>query len=470
MRKYRYLVSVLLLVAVVLSACGGANNSNSTPGANTTPGAGENETPVTGGEVDVTPTLAVTDMVETSPTVEATVAPTTDAGAVDATATPAEGAAVDTTPTSEVPVTGVDEECNPYLLRNYLEMEVVDNTGNLIGEVDGIVIYRDAALGAAAVDQTGVTGAADATATPGAGGGAADATATPAAGAADATPTTDAAGGTGAGAGALNAADYGAPMVAYVVLDLDDASEMGDQDVLVPFSALTAPEANLPVVAGGTGDNTGAAGTGTDNPTATQAAGEAAATPTAGVDDQGNIVDTACVVTFNGEMATLTGAPLLENDNWPDFTTEGWDEEFNTYWTTNGVSADFTGPNGETMGSPVVLRDGFEDIDVENANGDDIGEIEDFVIDSATGRFQYAVLAAGGFLGIGEKYIPVPVNQVLWGNFDDDVEDMGEVVVNVPEDAWENAPSFDDLNVIDFTTDAWHSDVDTFWVDMNPAQ
>lgn len=443
MRKVHLIVSMVLLAAVVLSACGGANNSSGTPGANTTPGENANETPITVGEVDVTPTLAITDIIEQTPTAEVTVEPTT--GAVDATATPAEGAAVGTTPTAEVPVTGIDGECNPYLLRGYLEMEVVDNTGNLIGEVDGIVIYRDAALGAGTVvDGTGETGAADAT------------------------PTADAAGDAGIGAGALNAADYGAPMVAYVVLDLDDASNLGDQDVIVPFSALTAPEANLPIVAGVPSDNTGAAGT--DYPVATPAAGEATTTPTPGVDDQGNIVETVCVVTFNGELTTLTGAPLLENDNWPDFTVDGWDEAFNTYWTTNGVPVDFTGPNGETMGSPVVLRDGFEDIDVENANGDDIGEIEDFVIDPATGRFQYAVLAAGGFLGIGEKYIPVPVNQVIWGNLDDDAADMGEVVINVPEDAWENAPSFDDLNVIDFTTDAWHSDVDTFWVDLNPVQ
>lgn len=452
MRKVYFFISMLLLVSVVLSACGGANNSSGTPGADTTPGAGANETPITGGEVDVTPTLAITDIIELSPTVEATVVPTiTDTGTVDATATPDEGSTVDMTPTSEVPVTGIDGECNPYLLRNFLEFEVVDNTGNLIGEVDGIVIYRDAALGAGAVvDGTGETGAADATATP-------------AAGAVDATPTIEA-------AGSMTAGDYGAPMVAYIVLDLNDASNFGDQDVIVPFSAFTAPEALLPIVAGGTGENTGAEGTGTDNPPATPAAGEGTATPTPGVDDQGNIVETACVVTFNGELTTLTGALLLENDNWPDFMVDGWDEELNTYWTTNGVPVDFTGPNGETMGSPVVLREGFEDIDVENANGDDIGEIEDFVIDPVTGRFQYAVLAAGGFLGIGEKYVPVPINQVLWGSFDDDAADMGEVVINVPEDAWENAPSFDDLYVIDFTTEAWHADVDTFWVDLNPVQ
>ncbi len=443
MRKYRFIISVLLMAAVVLSACGGANTGNGNNMEGTPDTGVANETPITGGEVDVTPTLALTDIVDESPTVEAT---------VDATATPAEGAAVDTTPTAQVPVTGIDEECNPYLLRNYLAYKVVDNTGNLIGEVDGIVIYRDAALG---MNTTSAGEAGMATATPGT-----DVVAT---------PTVDpAAGSMGTGLSGMNAADYGAPMVAYAIIDLGDTTQMGDQDVLVPFSALTAPEAHLPIVAGGE-DETGM--TDPADATATPAAGDAAvATPTLGVDDQGNFVDTACVLTFNGEMATLIGAPLMENDNWPDLTVDGWNDDFNNYWTTNGQSVDFAGPNGEAMGNPVVLRDGFNDIDVENTNGDDIGEIEDFVIDPSTGRFQYAVLAAGGFLGIGERYIPVPVNQVLWGNFDDELEDMGEVVINVPEDAWESAPSFDDLNLIDFTGDAWHADVDTFWMDLNPAR
>src|SRR5688572_27071093 len=46
--------------------------------------------------------------------------------------------------------------------------------------------------------------------------------------------------------------------------------------------------------------------------------------------------------------------------------------------------------------------------DVENPQGEDLGDIKDVVLDSQTGRIAYAVLTFGGFLGLGEKYYAVP--------------------------------------------------------------
>jgi len=45
---------------------------------------------------------------------------------------------------------------------------------------------------------------------------------------------------------------------------------------------------------------------------------------------------------------------------------------------------------------------------VRNMNGEDLGTIEDIVIDIDTGRVLYAVVHYGGFLGIGGKLFPVP--------------------------------------------------------------
>jgi sporulation protein YlmC with PRC-barrel domain len=46
--------------------------------------------------------------------------------------------------------------------------------------------------------------------------------------------------------------------------------------------------------------------------------------------------------------------------------------------------------------------------DVRNPLGEEIGEIRQLMIDPQTGRVQYAVVAMGGFLGLGEKDILVP--------------------------------------------------------------
>lgn len=45
---------------------------------------------------------------------------------------------------------------------------------------------------------------------------------------------------------------------------------------------------------------------------------------------------------------------------------------------------------------------------VRNSTGDDLGKIEDFMIDLDTGSIAYAVLSFGGFLGLGDKLFAIP--------------------------------------------------------------
>lgn len=46
--------------------------------------------------------------------------------------------------------------------------------------------------------------------------------------------------------------------------------------------------------------------------------------------------------------------------------------------------------------------------DVFSSAGDRLGSVEDIAIDKMSGRVAYAILSVGGFLGIGERYHPVP--------------------------------------------------------------
>jgi hypothetical protein len=45
---------------------------------------------------------------------------------------------------------------------------------------------------------------------------------------------------------------------------------------------------------------------------------------------------------------------------------------------------------------------------VVNRAGEDLGQIEDFMIDFENGRIAYAVLSFGGFLGMGDKLFAIP--------------------------------------------------------------
>lgn len=51
---------------------------------------------------------------------------------------------------------------------------------------------------------------------------------------------------------------------------------------------------------------------------------------------------------------------------------------------------------------------------VVNADYEDLGRIEDLVLDASAGRIAYAALSFGGFLGLGDKYFAIPWNRSIW--------------------------------------------------------
>ena len=71
---------------------------------------------------------------------------------------------------------------------------------------------------------------------------------------------------------------------------------------------------------------------------------------------------------------------------------------------------------------------------VKDARGKSIGKIEDLMVDS-NGRVVFAVMSFGGFLGIGDRYHPLP-----WGVLRYD-PDKGGYVVNLDRETLERAPT-----------------------------
>ncbi|HEX5796367.1 MAG TPA: PRC-barrel domain-containing protein, partial [Geminicoccaceae bacterium] len=75
--------------------------------------------------------------------------------------------------------------------------------------------------------------------------------------------------------------------------------------------------------------------------------------------------------------------------------------------------------------------------DVVNAEGETVADIVDLV--KRTGEDQlYAVLSVGGFLGIGDKKVVVPINDL-------DVTQDGQIVMaNASEDELKNMPQYEE--------------------------
>jgi hypothetical protein len=82
--------------------------------------------------------------------------------------------------------------------------------------------------------------------------------------------------------------------------------------------------------------------------------------------------------------------------------------------------------------------------DVRDAQGESLGDIKDFVVDSQ-GRVAFALLGHGGFLGLGEKYVAVPFTALNFNGEDH------KATTNISRDQLANAPVFDRNTSMDHT-------------------
>lgn len=86
---------------------------------------------------------------------------------------------------------------------------------------------------------------------------------------------------------------------------------------------------------------------------------------------------------------------------------------------------------------------------VRNSKNEDLGKVEDIMLDCNDGRIAYAVLSFGGFIGIGEKLFAVPWSAL---RLDHDKHDF---VLDVDKETLKNAPGFEKDNWPDFADETF---------------
>ena len=110
-----------------------------------------------------------------------------------------------------------------------------------------------------------------------------------------------------------------------------------------------------------------------------------------------------------------------------------------------GMYANSTGgPGPALMGADTLLGNA-----VYNSEGQELGDIREFMIDMASGRIEYAVLSFGGVLGMGDKLFAVP-----WSALTLDTVNQ-RFTLNVSKDSLTDAQGFD--------KDHWPAMADATW-------
>lgn len=94
---------------------------------------------------------------------------------------------------------------------------------------------------------------------------------------------------------------------------------------------------------------------------------------------------------------------------------------------------------------------------VENPSGENLGKIDDLMINLASGRVEYAVLDFGSFLGISGKLFAIPFSEL---HLDPARE---KFILNRDKDYLDNMPGFDKGHWPDTNDHSYFEDVNTYW-------
>ncbi|MEO8432098.1 MAG: PRC-barrel domain-containing protein [Acidobacteriota bacterium] len=94
---------------------------------------------------------------------------------------------------------------------------------------------------------------------------------------------------------------------------------------------------------------------------------------------------------------------------------------------------------------------------VVNRKGEDLGKVEDFMIEPEQGQVSYAVLSFGGFLGMGDKLFAVPMKAMKLSR------EEKRFVLDIDKEKLKNAPGFDKDNWPDLNDRTYGTKVYTYY-------
>ena len=107
----------------------------------------------------------------------------------------------------------------------------------------------------------------------------------------------------------------------------------------------------------------------------------------------------------------------------------------------------------QTFSSSPVKASSIIGTDVVNPKGENLGDIKEVVIDPSSGKMAYAVVAFGGFLGMGEKLFAIPFSSFKYD------APRNDYILDIDKARLEAAPGFDADHWPSMSDEKWNRDV-----------
>ena len=127
------------------------------------------------------------------------------------------------------------------------------------------------------------------------------------------------------------------------------------------------------------------------------------------------------------------------------------------------ASGRVTGSTARAATGVVVRAKSIAGMAVKNPADEDLGKVEDVVIDMETGSVRYAAIAFGGFLGVGDKLFAVPFKALHVKQ--DAGSKTSHFILDVDKKTLEKARGFDKNDWPDFANPRFAEENDRYFAE-----
>lgn len=181
-------------------------------------------------------------------------------------------------------------------------------------------------------------------------------------------------------------------------------------------------------------------------------------------------------IVLSVDPVALEDAPRFQVDDLARVMVDSdWDADIQTFWEREGIDiaptatpvvapTDTTTTTNETPETAILVPQGILlssllTFNIVDPDGEDLGAIEDLMIDWQQGKMDYMLLSFGGFLGLGDKWFAVPTGVMMM-----DIADP-IFVLDVEPEMLEIAPGLERDNLPNTADENWDQEIRDFWAE-----
>jgi sporulation protein YlmC with PRC-barrel domain len=162
---------------------------------------------------------------------------------------------------------------------------------------------------------------------------------------------------------------------------------------------------------------------------------------------------------FDVSKEQLENAEGFDSSNWPNVADPNWGAKVDKHFNVERKQEVKEGEGARVAFETVFRASKIKGMDVRNDANENLGSVDELVIDIGKGHVKYMALSFGSIFTGGNKLFAVPLSHCTLTH----ANDKTFIKLNVSQDTLKNAPGFDKNHWPDTANPNWAKEIDTYY-------